>query len=191
MHPCDALGEGCLASEWHLWDGRYWLRILDTSEFQKPGGLSRVWYGYKPRPQRHFVVRFPTKKDIADTRQSLSGVLCNHFNQALRPGSGDLRYTVPAIFEQRADDFGTLLDEVLVALPSLGWSRDGEWARWRGLPQADEQRIPEITRFWEVRYRSIDYKASSKHEIVASDGERNGSGFGLEGMALLLSLIHI
>jgi len=124
------------ASDWHLWDGRYWLRVwsLDTSHTSK----------------RVVVVRFMKPDDLAAARQSLLETERKRLNRHLASAPNGLPFTLPAIFE--LGDHMTA-GERLVALPSLGWSRD-----------TGERRDGESC-FWEVRYKKVEFECSTLHTM--------------------------
>ncbi|KAF2488240.1 PP-loop family-domain-containing protein [Neohortaea acidophila] len=92
-------------SEWHLWDGRWWIRI------QPPARLDST-----------ASIRFLTKEDLHAVRRRLDKEDRRLLDKKLERAKGLQRFTLPAIIcnegsPQSAD--GKQVE--VVALPSLGW----------------------------------------------------------------------
>jgi hypothetical protein len=115
-------------SEWRLWDERYWIRI-----------------GSPPREdtqQLGVVVRLMTPEDISSLRQELGrkSPLLNTLSNI----KGHLRTTLPVIEQILPNE-----QRRIVALPSLGWSRD----LWSHLTGEQDHRH---ARYYDIRYKHID-----------------------------------
>lgn len=123
-------------SDGHFWDERYWIRI---------GG----------RPSRHaqqmnVVIRMLTPEDIAVLRRELQSKPAKDILQRrLKDVKGHLRITLPSIVQVTADEDGPAKHRV-VALPSLGWGRDGWFSN-------DQVRGNEAAKYcYDIRYRHVD-----------------------------------
>lgn len=115
-------------SDWRLWDERYWIRI-----------------GSPPRDgvqTLDVVVRLFTPEDLNSLRQELpqKSSLLN----TLKSIPGHLRTNLPVIVQRLADERSRI-----VALPSLGWSRD-MWSSRIG------EQDPQDAQYYEIRYKHID-----------------------------------
>jgi tRNA(Ile)-lysidine synthase len=118
-------------SDWHLWDERYWIRI-GASARQQPEGVQ-------------VMVRMLTPDDVAFLRRDPQTAKTD-LHARLASVKAHIRTTLPVIV------FGESYSEQLIgALPSLGWSRDG-WASEDG----NEQRIQDAKYFYDIRYKRID-----------------------------------
>lgn len=137
--PLRARQEGAgdvIWSDRHFWDDRYWIRI---------GG----------RPSRHaqqmnVVVRMLTPEDIAVLRHELqSKPAKDRLQRRLEEIKGHLRIALPAIVQVSADENG-LAKHRIIALPSLGWGRDGWFSN-------DQVLGNEAAQCWyDIRYRHVD-----------------------------------
>ena len=116
-------------SEWSLWDERYWIRIGSTAEDQAQA-LS-------------VVVRILTPEDINTLRQELPSKADTLHGQ-LAHIKGHLRTTLPALVHMLPDG-----QSRIVALPTLGWSRD-MWFSFDG-----KQHRPSA-QYYDIRYKHID-----------------------------------
>lgn len=132
-----------LQSDWHLWDGRYWVRIAGPSK--------------APTIEIAGSVRFLTAKALAELRKSLTRPEASNLNKFLDIASGKYRFTLPAIFIMQSGA------EELVALPSLGWSRQG-WIRWPTAQQNNAE-APKENWWWDIRYKHIDMHNSPYHKV--------------------------
>ena len=116
-----------LWSPWHLWDGRYWIRLLNRSA-------------------KSLTVRPLCKPDLQALRPTLSESHRKLLGDTLRSASpGKVRWTLPAIAEvvQGHAEPGRLL-----ALPTLG--KAGMLTL--GDEDGGEQEVE-----WEVRYKCVDF----------------------------------
>ncbi len=85
-------------SQWHLFDGRYWIRVLNKT----------------PQPN---TVRFFSVEDMNPFRSSLSRETRRHFDELIKVvAPGKVRWTLPALVGG---------DGRVWALPSLGVAGDG------------------------------------------------------------------
>jgi tRNA(Ile)-lysidine synthase len=117
-----------LWSDWRLWDERYWIRI-----------------GSPPRedvPTLDVVVRLITPEDISSLRQELGQK--SSLLKTLKNIPGHLRTTLPVIVQTMPDK-----QSRIVALPSLGWSRDMWSSKVREHDSQDAQ-------YYNIRYKHID-----------------------------------
>ena len=88
-----------LWSPWHLWDGRYWIRVMNRST-------------------QHFVVRPLQRSDLHSIETMIGGYRYRALRELLAEAAPDkIRWTLPAIAE--FDDSQPSLGRVL-ALPTLG-----------------------------------------------------------------------
>ena len=117
-----------LWSDWRLWDERYWIRIGSPprDDVQKLG----------------VVVRFMTPEDISSLRQELGrkSSLLNTLSNI----KGHLRFLLPVIVQTLPDE-----QRRIVALPSLGWSRD----MWSSRVGEQDHRHAQ---YYDIRYKHID-----------------------------------
>jgi len=150
--PLDNAEGGLLASDWHLWDGRYWLRILSRNE---------------QISTQCITVRFLSPADVAAARKTLPRAYRHSLDRDLRAVSTDAHYTLPAIFERVMPLDGGAPEEILVALPSLDWSNKDRWTQWVGFADAKQRDVRSC--FWDIRYRSTDLKHSDQHTFENSD----------------------
>ncbi|KAK4574572.1 hypothetical protein LTR86_001413 [Recurvomyces mirabilis] len=133
---------------WHLWDCRYWLRVSHATNHDE-----------------HIIARFLTPRDLALLRQCLSDSEEVSLEKALSLVPGSLRYTVPVlVLQSPATEEGDPEVEKIVALPTLGWSKDG-WYRWPMDDALGTGKVP--GGYWDVRYRKIDLEATDYHDIIA------------------------
>ena len=125
-----------LWSEWKLWDKRYWIRI--GSPAREDGQTLDV------------VVRMMTPEDISSLRQELGrkSSLLNGLSKI----KGHLRFLLPVIVQILPDELNRI-----VALPSLGWSRD-MWSFRVG--EQDHRHA----RYYNIRYKHIDDSLTSPME---------------------------
>jgi tRNA(Ile)-lysidine synthase TilS/MesJ len=94
-------------SPWHLYDGRYWIRVQNRST----GSL--------------FMQPF-RQEQLADFRASLKKPDGALLKEGLRrKAPGNIRWTLPTIMREEEDG-----KETLIALPSLGLSIPGSMLRW-------------------------------------------------------------
>lgn len=122
-----------LWSDWKLWDERYWIRI-----------------GSPPQDDAHtldVVIRLMTPEDLSSLRQELGRK--SSLMNTLRDIKGHLRFTLPIIVQILPDE-----QSRIVALPSLGWSRDMWSSR---VEEQDHQHA----RYYDVRYKHIDDSLTS------------------------------
>jgi tRNA(Ile)-lysidine synthase TilS/MesJ len=122
-----------LWSDWKLWDERYWIRI-----------------GSPPREDVQtldVVVRLMTPEDISSLRQ-VSGQK-SFLLKTLKSIPGHLRTTLPVIVQLLPGS-----QNRIVALPSLGWSRD-MWSSKVG--KQDHQHA----QYYDIRYKHIDDSLTS------------------------------
>lgn len=86
-------------SPWHLWDGRYWIRVLNRST-------------------QHFVVRPLQRSDLLLVEDTIGGAWYKALRELLAVAAPDkIRWTLPAIAQ--LDDSQPSLGRVL-AMPTLG-----------------------------------------------------------------------
>lgn len=124
-----------LWSEWRLWDERYWIRI-----------------GSPPQDDVQtldVVVRLMTPEDMNSFRQELGRK--SSLLDTLRGIKGHLRFTLPVIVQILPDE-----QSRIVALPSIGWSRD----LWSSKTGEDHQHA----RYYDIRYKHIDDSLTSTME---------------------------
>jgi hypothetical protein len=124
QHEQDA--KGVLWSDWRLWDERYWIRI-----------------GSPPREDMQtldVVVRLMKPEDISSLRQELGQK--SFLLKTLKNIPGHLRTTLPLITRNLPDN-----QKRIVALPSLGWSRD----MWSSKVGKQDQ-----AHYYDIRYKHID-----------------------------------
>jgi hypothetical protein len=125
-----------LWSEWRLWNERYWIRI-----------------GSHPRGDTEtldIVVRLMTPDDISSLRQELGKK--SSLLEILRKIKGHLRTTLPVIVQILPNE-----QSRIVALPSLGWSRDLWSSRVGGKDGQDAQ-------YYDIRYKHVDDSLTSPME---------------------------
>lgn len=116
-------------SDWHFWDGRYWIRIGRAQKLPEATDV---------------VVRMLTAEDVAtlrrDPRTAEKGL------QARLAGvRAHLRATLPVIVSGKSSS-----EQRIVALPSLGWSSD-EW-----VSEDMSERVKNANFFYDIRYKRID-----------------------------------
>lgn len=123
--------EGVSWTEWHLWDERYWMRV-----------------GGRPTEiaQNKIVVRTLTPEDIADMRREPGQA---GFDEQLTSIKGHLRTTLPALIQLSSEKDGSPTERI-VALPSLGWSRDA-WTSSDMLKDDENAKY-----FYDIRYLKVD-----------------------------------
>lgn len=133
-------------SSWHLWDNRYWIRILPPPRAPENGSTITLEFltGHTLSEGRKSCCTLETKRDL---RSYLNLV------------NGTFRFTLPAIVKhskaQQRRDSGEI-----VALPSLGWSQDG-WQRYdRSL--TGEVRLNDKHWLWDVRYKHVELTNSTE-----------------------------
>lgn len=156
LRPRKTTGRESLASDWHLWDNRYWTR-----------------YGFShPSPaapeQAEVVVRFLTPALLGSLRETLKWPQRKRLEDCLLHVPRDVRWTLPAlvVLASPTAEEETSVEEQVVALPSLGWSVEG-WQRWQ-FPEnsADAEMAPQ--RFWDIRYRKIEFGEGESHTVAAN-----------------------
>lgn len=145
LNACGEASSHCthLESDWHLWDGRYWVRVAGPSKAAPMGSIASV--------------RFLTAKALAELRKSLRRHEVSYLDKILHVAPGKYRFTLPAIFIHEFEA------EQLVALPSLGWSRQG-WIRWPSAPK-NITGVQRASWWWDIRYKHIDIHNSNCHKI--------------------------
>lgn len=121
-------------SDWHLWDERYWIRI-GASPRQGPEAVE-------------VFVRMLSPDDVAVLRRDPQTAKTD-LHARLASVKTHFRATLPVIF-QRSAPVGERSEQCIVALPSLGWSRDG-WSSNDGL-----QGVQDAKYFYDIRYKSIE-----------------------------------
>ena len=137
-------------SEWHLFDGRYWIRVR-----HRPFNLS---------PNHSIIVRFLENNDVEALRKRRNKADVPGLEARLKHAApGKTRFTLPALVERYrvTSDAGVLeTRERVCALPSLGWGKEG-WRPWSAETQ-DAVGEPWV---WECRYRMIDFGMGRHHSI--------------------------
>jgi tRNA(Ile)-lysidine synthase len=119
-------------TDWHLWDERYWIRT-GASARQQPEGVQ-------------VKIRMLTPDDVAFLRRDPQTAETD-LNARLASVKAHLRATLPVIVR----DGVSAHEQCIVALPSLGWSRDG-WASKDGI----EQGLEDAKYFYDIRYKRIE-----------------------------------
>jgi tRNA(Ile)-lysidine synthase len=117
-------------SNWRLWDERYWIRI-GACPRQHPQALE-------------VFVRMLTSDDVAVLRRD-SQAAKTDLHARLASVKGHLRATLPVIVSRESCG-----EQHILALPSLGWSRDG-WAPKDGVEEVRDAKF-----FYDIRYKRID-----------------------------------
>jgi tRNA(Ile)-lysidine synthase len=130
LKPQPSSTEGTLWSEWQLWDERYWIRI-GTSPRKNPQAVD-------------VFVRMLTPDDVAALRRDPRTAKTD-LHARLASVKAHLRATLPVIISGESGS-----GQHIVALPSLGWSRDG-WVSKHGL----EERLGDAEFFYDIRYKRI------------------------------------
>ncbi|OQO09662.1 hypothetical protein B0A48_05064 [Cryoendolithus antarcticus] len=125
-------------SSWHLWDNRYWIR------------LGRV--GASASAEQYGSLRFFTPADMTRLRRpSLDSPSRDSLRSVEFPLS-DVRYTIPVICIQHAETLGgTDVTETIIAMPSIGWSRNTcqRWTRDIQLTESTEW-------VYDIKYKYVD-----------------------------------
>ncbi|KAA8904676.1 PP-loop family-domain-containing protein [Sphaerosporella brunnea] len=115
-------------SEWHLWDGRWWIRVQSLSEKMKK-----------------IVVRPLGKWDVKQLKGRLEQVGSPAVMNKLATLGPNARFTVPVVaFEESSEDWASPRDWLLLGLPSFGidlMNRQG--------PHISEGRLVR----WEIAFR--------------------------------------
>lgn len=161
-------------SNWHLFDGRFWLRIR-----YRPFNLT---------PNHVIRVRFLKKSDLEILRDSLSKYDVQQLESRLKQcAPAHVRFTLPVITEYRkvAGSNGAIVHkEDVRALPTLGWSVPG-WRMWKG---DDEAAVPWR---WECRYKMIEFGKGKAHSIKLSplDVPRGSAAIGNSPVSKLKALL--
>ncbi|KAI5197915.1 hypothetical protein E4T39_07031 [Aureobasidium subglaciale] len=115
----------------------------------------RWWIGLRYVPAditvgTSVVVRFLSKSDITGLRRN--GAPLSTY------APGDLRYSIPAIVEETKEetrDGETSTKESIMALPSMGWTRKGNWPSQTTVPPM---------RFT-CRYKDVEFSTSEDHTV--------------------------
>jgi tRNA(Ile)-lysidine synthase len=129
-------------SDWHLWDGRYWIRIGASARQQQEGVQVKI--------------RMLTPDDVASLRRDPHTAKTD-LHARLASVKAHLRATLPVIV------FGeSYSEQLIVALPSLGWSRDG-WVSKDGMDGVEDAKYS-----YDIRYKRIDGSLTLEAERVAS-----------------------
>lgn len=129
-------------SAWQLWDGRYWLRFARLSPSDSDSD-----------PPARLVVRFLRADEVQVVRRSLPARARKAFNEELAGVKGNVWPTLPVIALE-SEGVGARArpwEERVVALPSVGWGRDG-WVRFEG----EGKGVGEAGFLWDVRYKEVD-----------------------------------
>lgn len=96
--------------------------------------------------QNKIVVRTLTPEDIADMRREPGQA---GFDEQLTSIKGHLRTTLPALIQLSSEKDGSPTERI-VALPSLGWSRDA-WTSSDMLKDDENAKY-----FYDIRYLKVD-----------------------------------
>lgn len=134
------------SSIWHLWDGRYWIRVsppnTDTNLFTE------------------VIARFLDTDDLAALRKGLTVHGRKKLEKALAVAKGDTRFTLPAIVAKQRSKLGDgdSVTERVVVLPSLNWSVSG-WKR--GSVQSNDSSWR-----WDIRYKHVALNWQGPHSVV-------------------------
>ena len=132
-------------SEWHLWDGRYWLRVRPP--INHTGDVE-------------ITVRFLDKSDLEHLRKSLDQARVKQVNELLQVAKGHLRFTLPVIVTRKLGDIAEGdPQETIVALPSLQWNVGG-WKRDKGETDAN-------CWLWDVRYKHVNLSLNRPHKVTS------------------------
>lgn len=126
---------------WHLWDCRYWIRIL-------PPKVPSTVYG-------DVFVRFLDPGDLASMRKSESAGGHHELEIALSHARGSLRFTLPAVVARKVSPEDGYTLESVVALPSLNWSVDG-WSRHNSNSTGSSWH-------WDIRYKHVQFHSNRGH----------------------------
>ncbi|KAK4980869.1 hypothetical protein LTR66_010313 [Elasticomyces elasticus] len=131
----DSTPTGAKWTQWQLWDGRYWIRVR-----LPPHYLSRAI---------SVAARFLEMEDLAALRARRVPEFPRLVRLLKLHAPGPLRWTLPVIVERSnaVEGGATLIQERVVALPSLGWSIDQWFAAGGKLRDGP---------CWELRYKAID-----------------------------------
>lgn len=123
-------------SSWHLWDGRYWIRIKNSTN-----------KSIKVRPFK--------KSDLQDIRTRIRQTARKSLKDVLGEAAPQkVRWTLPVIVYETQDDTST--GQVL-ALPTLGRT---------GMIDAEDKKGDNIRDWqieWEIRYKFVDLDAEGEH----------------------------
>lgn len=130
--------------DWQLWDGRYWIRALPP-----PAGNAARYTSV--------CARFLDKDDVAVLRKSVGPLELKELQGALLLARGSKRFICPVIVAKEEDGAGSEREQV-VALPSLGWSREG-WTRANGSEHASSWQ-------WDIRFRHVEMSRQTRHKIM-------------------------
>ncbi|OQN97315.1 hypothetical protein B0A48_16379 [Cryoendolithus antarcticus] len=125
-------------SSWHLWDNRYWIR------------LGRV--GPSASAEQYGTLRFFTPADMARLRRPSPNSPSLRSLRGFGFQLGDVRYTIPVLciqHDETIDD--TAATDTIIALPSIGWSRNS-CQRW-----TNDVELAEDTRWvYDIKYKHVD-----------------------------------
>ncbi|KAK6434483.1 hypothetical protein LTR95_009337 [Oleoguttula sp. CCFEE 5521] len=125
-------------SSWHLWDNRYWIR------------LGRV--GASASTEQYGTLRFFTPADMTRLRSPSPDSPSRSSLRSVEFPLSDVRYTIPVLYIQHAETpDGTAVTETIVAMPSVGWSRNTcqRWTR--------NVELTESTRWvYDIKYKHVD-----------------------------------
>ena len=131
-------------SDWHLWDGRYWIRVARPED---------------PRENLDIFVRFLAEQDVTQLRQNVPRW---RVDQLFKVAKGKKRWTLPAIVARHRkgsnEEAATSPEEILVALPSLGWSVEG-WSHDNSLPNEEHW-------LWDIRYKHVKLDRAGGQKII-------------------------
>lgn len=139
------------ASDWYLWDNRYWVHVHCPTDHS-----SKL---------ENIRVQFLTAQALAALRKSLNQSHAKRLDRLLKAAPGSVRFTLPAVVMQTtsASTPSMLTPEQIVAIPTIGWSAEG-WDRWPA--KTPPGRLAPVKWYWEVRYKQVDLAVTERHSIV-------------------------
>ncbi|KAF2771413.1 hypothetical protein EJ03DRAFT_372768 [Teratosphaeria nubilosa] len=135
-------------SGWRLWDNRYWIRVYSNIR-----SLSQ---------DQDMTVRFLTPELLGQLRTTLNRSQQEPLAYMLNHAPGTARFTLPAIvIEYDSSDPEAGNNTTVVALPSLGWRRQGWSTAHR---DSDESQCKPPSWRCEIKYKHVD--VGNKHKVV-------------------------
>ncbi|KAI5240001.1 hypothetical protein E4T42_08532 [Aureobasidium subglaciale] len=126
-------------TETHIFHDRWWIRLRYVPADVTVGTC--------------VMVRFLCKRDIAALRRN-DAPLSTY-------APGNIRYSIPAIVEviqTKNKRGGTSTKESIMALPSLGWTRKGQWL----------SKITVVPMRFTCRYKDVEFSTSENHTVKLS-----------------------
>jgi tRNA(Ile)-lysidine synthase len=136
LMPQPSTTKEILWSDWNLWDERYWIRIGATSRQQQQ----------QPQAAIEVFVRMLTPDDVGVLRRDPQTAKTG-LHARLGSVKAHLRATLPVIVH---GSVSAEEGQCIVALPSLGWGRDG-WVSKGG-----REGVRDAKYFYDIRYKRID-----------------------------------